>query len=133
MAFELQIANRRDKPARSLSNRETSGPFVPTTRIEIVGELNERSGRLAAERIDAELEERTTSVIISLDRVSRTQWAALCRLVGKIQSVRARGCDVRIVRPKPSIRLLLGTIALGGDTLSIDSDVAQIGRSIIIA
>jgi anti-anti-sigma regulatory factor len=130
MAFELQIANRREI-GRS-AKRQPSGTFVSATRIEIVGELNERSCSLATERIDAELIEHTTTVLIALDRVSRTQWAALCRLVGKIQSVRARGCDVRIVRPKPAVRLLLATIALG-DSICVAGDVTEIGRSVIIA
>ncbi len=113
MAFELQIANLRETQPHP--NSALRGPlaFLPAARIELVGELNERSSALAAERIDAELSLGSSAILISLDRVTAPHWAALCHLVSKIQSVRRRGHDVRIVRPKASIRLLLGAIALG--------------------
>lgn len=131
MAFEAQIANLRDQRHRSLTLDRTAD-FAPTTRIEIVGELNERSCRLAAERIDSELADNGAAILVSLDRVTRTQWSALCRLMTKIQSVRARGLDVRIARPKPTIRMLLATIALG-DSLAFEATCPVAARSVIIA
>lgn len=130
MAFELQIANRRERaPFGAFDKR--SGAFTPATRIEVVGELNDRSSRLLSERIDSEIEQHSSALLISLDRVTRTQWAALCRLVSKIQAARKRGVDVRIVRPKPSIRLLLSTIAFS-DGIAVDADIPVVARSVII-
>lgn len=130
MAFELQIANRRERQPTGSSDKRPE-VFSPATRIEVVGELNDRSSRLLTERIDTEIDQHSSAVVVSLDRVTRTQWAALCRLVSKIQSARKRGVDVRIVRPKPSMRLLLSTIALA-DSLAVDIDVPIGARSVII-
>ncbi len=130
MAFELQIATRRDGTRRSPA--PASPAFLPASRIEIVGDLNERSSALASERIDSESAENNSAILVSLERVSRTQWSALHRLVAKIQAARRRGLDVRIVKPKPSVRLLLGTMTFG-DSLFVDAGDLRIDRSVIIA
>jgi hypothetical protein len=111
MAFELQIANLRWKRPAPAQPRPAA--FLPTSRIELAGELNERSSERVADRIDAELAVGSRAILISLDHVTVPHWGALCHLVTKIQSVRKRGYDVRIARPNAAIRLLLGTIVLG--------------------
>jgi anti-anti-sigma regulatory factor len=131
LAFELQIANRRESKRRYPSSKALTA-FTPASRIEIVGDLTERSSVLAAERIDNESATCNTAILVSLERVSRTQWSALHRLVAKIQAARRLGLDVRMVKPKPSIRLLLGTMAFG-ESLFVETSDLQIARSVIIA
>ena len=121
MAFELQIANLRWKRHVAASPRPAA--FLPTSRIELAGELNERASALTADRIDAELALGSSSILISLDRVTAPHWGALRHLVTKIQSVRKRGYDVRIARPNAAIRLLLGTI-VPGDPSWFEADEA---------
>ncbi|HXF34205.1 MAG TPA: hypothetical protein VN603_06490 [Candidatus Acidoferrales bacterium] len=132
MAFEQHIANRRETHHRQPASSPSTFGLGPAVCIEIAGELNERSSRAACEQLDTELGQSGYSGLVSLDRVTRTQWAALCRLVAKIQAINARGLSaVRIIRPSPSIRLLIGTIALG-DSLLIDPEEAQIERSVLV-
>lgn len=132
MAFEQHIANRRETYRRHSPAHPPTFRFVPAVCIEIVGELNERSSRAACAQIDAELAESGYSVLVSLDRVTRTQWSALCRLVAKVQTINGRGLSaIRIVRPTPSIRLLIGTIALG-DSLLIDPEEAPVARTVVV-
>lgn len=129
MAFELQIAARRDIEFRT----ESPVPaYRPSTKIEVLGELDERACMLVAEQIDTEIASHTKAVLISLGRVGRTQLGALCALVAKIQRARKQGFDVRIVRPKPALRMLLRSIALC-EAWTVDEDVAVPCRSVIIA
>jgi ABC-type transporter Mla MlaB component len=129
MAFELQIAARRDVEHRLEGSAQACRP---STKIELLGELDERAGRLLAEQIDAEITAHTKAVLVSLGRVSRTQLGALCGLVAKIQRVRKQGFDVRIVRPKPALRMLLRSVALC-EAWTVDEDIAVPCRSVIIA
>ncbi|HXP93497.1 MAG TPA: STAS domain-containing protein [Candidatus Binatia bacterium] len=132
MAFELQVASLREIHPQRRPALRGQAAFLPAARIELVGELNERSSALAAERIDAEVSVESSAVLISLDGVTVPHWAALCHLVAKIQSARRRGYDVRVVRPKPSIRLLLGAIALGASDW-VEADDVHAARSVVIA
>ena len=129
MAFELQIAARRDVEHRLEGTAQT---YRPSAKIELLGELDERAGTLLADQIDAEIAAHTKAILVSLGRVSRTQLGALCALVAKIQRARKRGFDVRIVRPKPALRMLLRSVALC-DAWTVDEDVTVPCRSVIIA
>lgn len=102
-----------------------------STKIEIVGELDERSMRLACERVDAELTVCTPSVLVSLRHVTGTHWAALCGLTARIRTLRARGFDVRLGLARPSLRGLLATVALA-ELWPIEEE-PPVGRTVIVA
>jgi hypothetical protein len=75
--------------------------------IESNDELTAASGQCLLRAVDAASEQAPAGVVISLRRVKRIRWNALCEFVRSIQQRRAAGFDVRVIDAPPRIERLL--------------------------
>lgn len=80
--------------------------------IESGDELNAVSGRRLLHAVDVASGEAPASVAISLRRVKRIRWNALCEFVEDVQRRRDAGLDVRLIDALPRIERLLEAATL---------------------
>jgi hypothetical protein len=80
--------------------------------IESSDELTAASGRRLLRAMDAASGAAAASVVISLRRVKRIRWNALCEFVQHIQRRRDAGFDVRVIDAPPRIERLLEVATL---------------------
>jgi hypothetical protein len=75
--------------------------------IESSDELTAASGQCLLRAVDAASGGTPAGVVISLRRVKRIRWNALCEFVQSVQRRRDAGVDVRVIDAPPRIERLL--------------------------
>jgi anti-sigma B factor antagonist len=78
-----------------------------TTRVALVGDLDEEGGKRARRRLAELVKSGKTNLTIDLDGVGALQSSGLAALIATLRTARYNGGDVRVHTTQPHIRQIM--------------------------